>query len=217
MPEIRQNSDLLVLTDARERWVVRGLQAILAAIMVYGLATGQLGMASNGALTLSVTFVPAILQRTYGYSMDVGLVLWLTIAVVLHSVGALGPYRDYSWYDNITHTVSASLIAGVGYAVLRALEVHSDEIDVPKAFRGLFIVVFVLAMGIVWELVEFASVVVSDMVGARAPLIVFGIDDIITDLLFNTAGAVVVALWGTESFRGLASFFRRRLRRSRGR
>ena len=208
--------DALGLSDSQERAFVRVMQLALLGLLVYGLVTLQLGMAANGGLTLAVTLLPALLRREYGYSMDVGLVLWITVAVFLHSVGSLGPYVWFRWYDEVTHTVSATVIAGTGYAALRAFERYSDEIDVPSEFRAVFIVVFVLAAGVVWEILEFASAGIASITGAKAPLTVMGIDDIVTDLVFNTVGAVIVATWATGYVDGVVGFFGRRLRSERG-
>lgn len=204
--------DLLGLSDTRERQLARGLQLVLAGLLGYGLLTFQLGMAANGALALGLTFLPAALRREYGYAMDAGLVLWVTVAVFLHSVGSLGPYDWFGWYDEVAHTVTATVIAGIGYAAFRAFELHSTDVDAPPAFRAVFVVVFVLAAGIVWELLEFASGQFAAVTGTKAALAVMGIDDIVTDMIFNTVGAVVVAAWGTHYVGGLVGFFGRRLR-----
>ncbi|WP_436926610.1 hypothetical protein [Halosimplex amylolyticum] len=203
--------ETLGLSDSQERLLTRVLQAGLVGLAGYGIATANWGTAVNGASALAITFVPALIRREYDYAMDPGLVLWIVIAVFLNALGFLGLYEQYQWYDEITHTVSATIIAGIGYASFRAFEVHSDEIDVPQAFRSVFIVVFVLAVGVVWELLEFASELLAGALGSAAPLVVYGIDDIVTDMIFNAVGAVVVALWGTGYVGGLTAFFRRRL------
>lgn len=203
--------DALGLSDAQERSLTRLLQGALGVMAVYGLATVQWGMALNGAFALAITLLPAVIRREYGYAMDPGLVLWIAVALALNALGLMGLYSQYQWYDEITHTISATIVAGLGYAAFRALELHSDEIDVPPTFRAVFVVVFVLAAAVVWELLEFASELLAEFVGGPAPLTVYGIDDIVTDMIFNTVGAVLVALWGTGYVDGLVSFFRRRL------
>lgn len=203
--------DLVGLSDTKERLLVRLLQFGLAGLAVYGLVTVRLGMAANGALALSVTLVPALLRREYDYTMNAGLVLWITLAIVLHVVGSLGLYSQFSWYDEITHTVSATVVAGIGYAVFRAFEQHSDAIDVPSEFRAVFIVVFVLAFGVGWELFEFGAVEVARVAGFDSPVTVYGVDDIVTDFVFNTVGAVLVALWGTEYTSGAVRFLGRHI------
>ena len=196
--------DALGLTDAQERRIVRGLQLALGALFGYGGVTFQLGIAGTAGFALGITLLPAWLRREYGYSMDAGLVLWITTAVILHTMGSLWFYDTYQWYDEIAHTVSASVIAGLGYAAFRAFELHSDEMSVPSTFRSVFIVVFVLATGVFWEVLEFAL--------GGAVVTVYGIDDIATDFVFNAVGAVIVAIWGTGYVRELVGFFRRRLR-----
>ena len=52
-------------------------------------------------------------------------------------------------------------------------------------FRSVFVVVFVLATGIFWEVLEFAA---GDLIT------VYGIDDIVTDMIFNAVGATIVAI-----------------------
>ncbi|AEH37727.1 hypothetical protein [Halopiger xanaduensis] len=191
------------LSESQERYVVRALQLALLGLVGYGTATAQFAIAATGGLALGITLLPAWLRREYGYSMDAGLVLWITAAVILHTAGSLGLYEWYQWYDEIAHTVSASVVAGAGYAAFRAFELHSDEIDVQPAFRSVFIVVFVLATGVVWEVMEFAF---------GGLVTVYGIDDIVTDFVFNAVGAIIVAIWGTGSVGELVGFFRRRLR-----
>ena len=195
-------SDRLGLSDSQEKRITRALQTVLLGLIVVGVITARVEMVVAVSISLGITLLPALLRREYGYSMNPGLVLWITIAMVLHVIGTLGVYRNYQWYDEVTHSVSATLIAGLGYASFRALELHSDDIDVPSEFRAVFIVVFVLAAGILWEVLEFA-------LGGLVP--VYGIDDIVTDLVFNAVGAVIVVIWGTGYVDSLIEFFRARL------
>jgi hypothetical protein len=199
------------LSESQQRLAIRLLQLGLVCLAVYGLVTGRFGMAANGVTALSVTCLPALLRREYGYTMDVRLVLWITVAIVLHVVGSLGLYSHFSWYDEITHTVSSTVVAGVGYAGFRAFELHSSELEVPSAFRAVFVVVFVLAFGVAWEVFEFGAVEVARAMGFDSPVTVYGIDDIVTDFVFNGVGAVLVALWGTRYTDGVVEFLRRRL------
>lgn len=205
-------ADHLQLSDHQEISLVRVLQLALAGIIAYGLVTLQFGLAVNAGLPLAVTFLPAVLRREYRYTMDAGLVLLIAVAVFLHAFGSLGFYTRYSWYDEITHTVSAFLVAGVGYAVLTALEKHSDEIELTPNLRGVFILVFVLAFSVVWEVFEFGAVWVAQVLGVTSPVQVFGIDDIVTDMVFNVVGGMLVAIWGTGYFEDFVPFLRRRLR-----
>jgi len=195
--------DSLGLSDTWERHLVWLLQLALVGLIGYGAVTGSASVSVTASIALGITLLPAALRREYEYSMDAGLVLWITVAVFLHSIGSIGIYQQYQWYDEITHTVSATVVAGFGYASFRALEVHSDDVAVPSAFRSLFIVVFVLAAGVLWEVFEYA-------LGDLVP--VYGVDDIATDFAFNAIGGLIVAIWGAGHVSGLVGFLRDRLR-----
>lgn len=204
--------DHVQLSDEREIHLVRVLQLALVGIVGYGLATLQFELAVNAGLPLAVTFLPAVLRREYSYTMDAGLVLLIAVAVFLHAFGSLGFYVWFSWYDEVTHTVSAFLVAGVGYAVLTALEKHSGEIELTPNLRGVFVLVFVLAFSVLWEVFEFGAVWLSQVLGVTSPVQVFGIDDIVTDMVFNVVGGVLVAIWGSGYFEDFVPFLRRRIR-----
>lgn len=201
----------LDLPESYERGAVRLMQVVLGGIVAYALFTWSIGLLFNSALPLAITFVPAVLRRDYGIPMDLGLTLWITAAVFLHAVGALGPYRHVPWYDQVTHTLSASVVAGSGYALVRAAELHSDDISFPPAFRGIYLVIFVFAFGVLWEVLEFASGELAALVGGKAVLAQYGFDDIVMDLTFNAVGAVLVAVFGTDVIsripRALAAHF----------
>ncbi|WP_336023294.1 hypothetical protein [Halobellus salinisoli] len=203
-------SESIGLSEGRERLLTRLLQFVLAGVFLAGLVTLRPGMAVNGAFGLALTLIPAAIRREYDYTMSPALVLWITVAIGLHSVGSLGPYSWFSWFDSVTHTVSATVVAGLGYATFRGFEQHSEELHVPASFRPVFIVVFVLAVSVVWELLEFSSGQVAQVLGIEAPLVVYGVDDIVTDMVFNTVGGLIVAVGGSRYFVPLAGFFRRR-------
>ncbi|QLG62780.1 hypothetical protein [Halorarum salinum] len=188
----------------QQRWAVHAMRSILALIAVVGAVQFNVGMFLNGAVTLAVTFAPALLRREYGYPMGVGLTLWVTAAVGLHAVGVIGPYRQFGWYDSVAHALSATLIAGIGYALARAVELHTDAVDFQPTFRSVFVVLFVLAAGVAWELLEFASGGVAAVFGGRAALAQYGTGDIVNDLAFNAAGGVLIAVLTVGRFEAVA-------------
>jgi VanZ family protein len=67
----------------------------------------------------------------------------------------------------------------------------------------------VMAFGVFWEVIEFLLMAISGLVGGNI-LTVYGIGDSILDLVFNTLGAVVVAVWGTAYLTDVSAAVRRR-------
>ncbi|WP_114575593.1 hypothetical protein [Saliphagus sp. LR7] len=197
------------LSDRRCWHGVRLIQGALGLIVGYALVTVDFGLVVNAGIPLALTFLPALIRREFDHEMGAPLALWIALASFFHAVGALGPYQTFGWYDSMTHTVSATLVAGVGYAVVDALDRSADSVELPGEFRFVFILVFVLAFGVLWEIGEFASAGLATVVGGEPVLAQYGTSDIVFDLLYNTVGALLIALWGTGYFDGVATLVSR--------
>lgn len=189
--------DRLHISPRRQRQASRAMQLALAGLFLWGLAVRDLQTAVNAGLLFAITFAPAVLEREYDLPMDAGLALWITAAAFLHAFGAAGLYTAIGPLDRITHTLSASVVAAAGYAVFRAVDVHTDEVYIPTRLMALFILLVVLAAGVVWEIFEFAVDSTATALGIDAVLIQYGIDDTMGDLLSNVVGALIVTVWGT--------------------
>lgn len=193
------------------RQVTRGMQLALLAIVGYGVVAGQPKAITNGAVGLLVTFLPAVLERNYRLALDSRLALWITTAVFLHTIGSAGLYSRIYWWDHVTHAVSGSLIAAVGYTIARAIDLHSDDIHIPDRFAFVYIFVVVLSFGVVWELFEFGLDIVAKTTGVTMPLAQKGLDDTVRDSMFNSLGALSVAMFGQLYLNDVAETVRARL------
>ncbi|WP_458190915.1 hypothetical protein [Haladaptatus sp. NG-WS-4] len=203
--------DRVRIDDVYLHLLVRLLQVALFGITFVGLIRFNWGLVINAGVSLGVTFLPGILSRDYRVPLNAGLTLWITTAVFLHAVGALGPYQWFGWYDSITHTLSATIVAGAGYASARALAEHDDSLEIPSEFMFVFILIFVLAFGVLWEILEFASGGIASLIGGEAALAQYGVRDIVLDLVFNTVGALFVATLGTAYLKGVSQSVARTL------
>lgn len=114
--------DRVPITESWLRYPARGMQVTLLVVAGYGIATVNPPLAINATLSLGVSLVPAILRLRYEHPLSAGLTTFVTLAAFLHVVGSLGPYTDTSWWDTMTHTMTATLVAGVGYAAVQALD-----------------------------------------------------------------------------------------------
>lgn len=197
-----------------QRLLTRGMQGILIGIVVYGMVYAQPKAITNGLVALLITLTPAVLERNYRIPLDPWLGLWITTAVLLHTMGSAGLYARIGWWDHLTHAMSASLVAGIGYTFARAVDLHSDRIHLPRKFAFVYILIFVMAFGVIWELFEFGLDVLADETGMVMPLAQHGIDDTIRDMMFNTLGAFIVAVFGQAHLLGIASTVRESLFRT---
>lgn len=189
----------------------RGMQLLLFVVLLIGLYERNLGIFVNAAVSLAITFLPAYLARNHNIALGSGTVLWITAAVFLHAVGTLGPYQTTAWWDSVTHVLSASIVAGVGYATVRALDEYDKDIYLPSRFMFLFILLFVMAFGVLWELLEFVISEGAALLHSTTVLTQYGLEDTITDLMFDTAGGIIFAILGTQRVQYLVGSIRERI------
>lgn len=193
---------------ATQRRLTRGMQLILVGIVGFGVLYAEPKAITNGGIALAITFAPALLERNYDLPLDPWLALWITLAVFLHTMGSAGLYAQIGWWDHLTHAMSASLVAAIGYTFARAVDLHSDQITIPKQFAFVFILIVVMAFGVIWELFEFGLDIVADATGIQMPLAQHGLDDTVRDLMFNSVGAILIAIFGQAHLSNVAETVR---------
>lgn len=188
------------------------MQAAIVGILLAGLWLPNASVVLNALLALAVTLLPAALRRDPRLTLSPSLTVWPTLAVMLHAVGMLGPYGAVWWWDHLTHTLSAAVVASVGYTTVRAVDIHYDAIYLPRRFLAVFVLLFTLALGVFWEIVEFASRAAAEVVGAGPVLFQYGLEDTLLDLVFDAVGALVVAIFGAAVLSTFADDLAERLR-----
>jgi hypothetical protein len=195
--------DRVLPSERRQRQATRLMELSLVGLLFIGVERGNPGVIVNTLVALGVFQLPAILERDYGLPMDTRLTLWISAAAFLHAVGTVGIpgmgwtfYTGLWWWDHLTHSLSASVVAAAGYTTVRAIDIHSDEVYVPPRFAAVVILIFVLAFGVLWELLEFAIAIGADEIGSATVLTQYGVEDTLKDLTFNTIGGLLVAIWG---------------------
>lgn len=190
-------------SERRQRQLSRAMELMLVGLLFVGIDRGSTGIIVNTVASLFVVQLPAILERDFDLTMDPQLVLWITAAGFLHALGIVGIpgvtrsfYTNLWWWDHLTHSLSASVVAAAGYATVRAVDLHSDDVEIPGRYVGVILLIFVLAFGVLWELLEFAIGVTADLLETKGILTQYGIEDTLKDLTFNTMGGIIVAIWG---------------------
>ncbi len=188
----------------RKSRIARIMQIMLFFMVIYGFYTGNSKVVINSLAGFLITLMPAVLEKNYHVALSPWLSLWITSTVFLHAAGSSGLYGAIPWWDHMTHALSASVVAGIGYTFIRSFEIHSDKIKLPKNFMFIFILMTVIAFGVVWELFEFGLDIFSHATGIDMPLAQHGLTDTMKDMMFNTAGAAIVAVFGQAYLSDLA-------------
>lgn len=209
--------DRLGISDRRQKQLTWALQVVMVGVLLVGIWQREIPIIVNAGVALLIAQLVPALERDYGVPLDAGLTLWITAAVFLHAFGTIGIpggdsfYRTIWWWDHMTHALSSSVVAAAGYATVRAVDEHSDAVSLPPKFVFVFVLLFVLAFGVLWEVLEFFIGLAAGALGTDAVLTQYGLTDSLMDLVFNTLGAVVVALWGTAHLQDVAGYIETRL------
>lgn len=167
-------------------WAFR---VILLIMSVFLLLQKDYGWAINGFAFLFATFLPNVIARNLRISIPIWLQIWLFTAFSLH---VLGGFADFYYigigYDHLTHALSASFIAALGYLLFRSIEGYSKSIYFPEKFLSILVLFFVMASGMVWEIIEFSVSLSLDITIQGSQ------EDTVVDILFNLVGGGIVAL-----------------------
>lgn len=179
-----------------ETVVVRGLQFGIGVMLFVGVVRLDPPLVVNAGLALVGTVIPAIVARDLKLHLGAGVTMMIAVALFLHTLGMLGVYESVGWWDHLTHVFSAALVTSLGYALTRAVDEHVESLALPPRFTVVFVVVATIAVGVVWEVLEFLGRWVTEGVGAEPLLIQYGLGDTMLDLVFDAVGAILIGVFG---------------------
>ncbi len=169
------------------------MQAGILGVAAAGIATGNLTWVPAAVVSLFVTLIPSIVRRDLGLTLPPELNFWVVAALFLHVVGGYaGLYNSLPGWDHLTHIMSASLIGALGFIIVVTLDKYVESIFLPRAFLAFFIIMFTMAVGVLWEVMEFTN----DSVAHTH--LQYGLSDTMYDLLFDGLAGLVVAVAGAR-------------------
>jgi len=169
------------------------MQAGIIAVAIAGVFTKNYTWVPAAMISFFVSEVPSILRRDLKIVLPVELNFWIVLALFAHVVGGFtGFYDSIPGWDHLTHAMSASLVAALGFVTVVVLDKYTESIYLPRTFLAVFIVMFTMAIGVIWELTEFIN---DELTGSRLQ---YSLSDSMLDLLFDAFGGFIVAAAGTR-------------------
>lgn len=177
--------------------------AVLAGIVVIGwigFSQDNVPAVVNVFVSGALALLPIVIDGVGRFvaSSDVGFGPWLPTAVAViglcHSYGMLGPYDEIWWWDHLTHTLAAAIIAALVYSALVGINAGSN------ALISALTIGYTLLIGIFWEVIELVAREVGKQLDVRPVLVHYGWRDTILDLVFDVVGAVIVVVVGFAPF-----------------
>lgn len=112
------------------------------------------------SLMMFLTFLPDILHRIIHikipHLMEVIFVAFCFCALILGDVADF--YGKFGWWDSLEHGMSGVLLGILGYAIINTFNsVEGNKLKFSPVFVSLWVICFALAMGAVWEILEYIT------------------------------------------------------------
>ncbi len=179
--------------EERLRILSRAMQAGMLAVALGGIVSRNYTWVPAAVISLFISAIPSIVRRDLHLVLPVELNLWIVLALFLHVVGGFsGFYDNVPGWDHVTHAMSASLVAALGFVAVVVVDKYSSSIFLPRHFLAFFILMFTMAFGVFWELMEYAS---DELTGSRLQ---YSLSDSMIDLMFDAYGGFIVAFAGAH-------------------
>lgn len=183
---------------------------------VYSLFTGQYEVTFTALWTMGLTMVPFLLPSLVGVRLPEGFI----VAIALFLCGTIflgelaGFYERYWWWDKMLHGGSA-IGLGLTGVILMLILFKGDRLAAAPITVSLFAFSFAVAVGVLWEIYEFAMDQTFGMNMQRSGLV-----DTMWDLIINCVGAAGGAAVGyvyltREHARGLVVLIRDFVKKNR--
>lgn len=200
------------------RLVLLGLQGVLAvelaALIWRGRWMGAGVVVGVMALTLALLTLRDRLPVRLPYTFQLLVVAFVFATLVLGEVRDF--YVRFWWWDIALHFASGLLLGAFGFMLIYLLnEDDRIHLSMRPGFMALFAFSFALALGALWEVVEFS---IDTLFGAtmQKPMLgdASGLTDTMIDVIVDTLGAGLVSLYGLRYMRrGERSFLARWIER----
>jgi hypothetical protein len=193
--------------DRVEMLVALVLQLGIFAVVVGAFFENKWLLALSGTVALVLTFTPAIIERQLEVPLPVEFTLLTCIFLFAsYALGEVGDfYERIWWWDMALHGLSAVITGLIGflsiYVFYMTQRVHVEPIYVAIITFGLAV-----AVGTLWEIFEFLADWFFGLNMQRSGLV-----DTMTDLMINSAGAILAAAVGYYYVKNGDSLLGRRL------
>lgn len=168
------------------------LIAIKLCLLVYAILTGirclvDPGYSKYGGFLagLFLPFIPNIVEKVFKckFAFRIELLYYAFIFVALDMGICMDLYKTVPYFDKTVHFCSGVFSALVGHYALVYFKVNKS----PKLFKAMFIMLFSIAIAVLWEFFEFGC---DKLLGqSMQQLISVGVDDTMFDLICATIGA----------------------------
>lgn len=172
-------------------WLMKGFLILLVPFEIW---EGNFFAVTIIILIIFLSFIPAIVSHNVKKQLPWTVDFMVTLALTLHTIGfVFGLYHNnnFWWWDNMTHFLGTITIGLVAFQLIFSLN-FVGKVKMSLPLVGFFIFVTALAIGVLWEIFEWNSDLFFHTNYQLGPYLT----DTMTDLSFDTLGAILISLFG---------------------
>lgn len=159
---------------------------------------------AQSAMFLIVSFLPNFLRKFELDIPDFIYIIFICFCLAHFFCGEiLGFFVKIKWWDSVLHTFSGMIIALLSFSLINLLNKNSSGFKLNIFFAALFAFSLTIAIGVIWEIIEFATdawfgtnmqrAYISTLNGRGEALAgQFALSDTMKDLILDSIGAGVV-------------------------
>lgn len=135
--------------------------------------------------------VPLLLALFTKLQFNLPIVIsYLLFLVGSQYFGSIRGWYGLGWWDTFMHFLSGAILAFAGIALYERLVHREAEVEISPWIIFLFTLSFAALGGVIWEIYEFSSDQFFNMTLQGG-----GNDDTMIDLISDTGGGLIIALW----------------------
>lgn len=142
--------------------------------------------------TLILTFIPYFIERKYKilFPLEFHLLAVVFIYASIFLGDLHGYYIRFWWWDIVLHFTSAIVFAITGFLILYHMD-KMTEIKAKPIIISLFSFTFALAIGAIWEIIEFSLDIIFGLNMQKS-----GLFDTMGDLIVDSIAALIISIFG---------------------
>lgn len=172
------------------------MQIFLIGLFFYLISIRDI-LAFLTLLAICLSFLPAILRKSYNVNIPWQLEFAIVFSIFLDIIGsAFRIYHVVTGYDFLTHALGTAVISILAFMIVYTLD-FLGVVRMNLKMIGFFTFVFALAVGSLYEIAEFITDFFLDTNA------IISLENTILDMIFNTFGGGVVAIFGMRYFKVL--------------
>ena len=161
---------------------------------------------AQSGLFLIVSFIPNFLKKLDLDIPDFIYIIFILFCVAHFFCGEiLGFFVKIKWWDSLLHTFSGMIIALLSFSLINLLNKNSNGFKLNIWFAAIFAMSLTISVGVLWEIVEYASdawlntniqrAYVSTMSGRGVALAgQEALADTMKDLILDSIGASIMCI-----------------------